>query len=77
MTLSEMSPLYAASADQLRQRIRELRSQQRLQADPATADALNNRIAALVPLLRQSRELAVLTERYYDRSYHKHDHYTL
>ena len=34
-------------------------------------------LLALFALLRESRELAVLTARYYDRSYHKHEKYTL
>ena len=31
----------------------------------------------LLPLLREMRDLTVLTQRYYDRSYHKHERYTL
>ena len=77
MTLLEMSAQYAASAALIRARIRELRAEERLQEDPAAARGLHRRINDLTPLLRECRELAVLTARYYDRSYHKHERYTL
>ena len=64
MTLLEMSAVYADSAAALRLRIAELR-------------ALRARIAALDPLLREARALAKLTAHYYDRSYRKHEKYTL
>ena len=64
MTLLEMSAVYADSAAALRLRIAELR-------------ALRARIAALDPLLREARALAELTAHYYDRSYRKHEKYTL
>ena len=77
MTLSEMSVYYAESAEILRQRIAELRL---AAAQAETADAarqLRLRASDLLPLLREMRELTVLTARYYDRSYHKHERYTL
>ena len=43
----------------------------------ADARRLRQRIVSLQPLLQEMRELAVLTARYYDRSYHKHEKYTL
>ena len=77
MTLLEMSVYYADSAALIRTRIRELRAEERQQEDPETARGLRRRIDDLAPLLRECRELAVLTARYYDRSYHKHERYTL
>ena len=77
MTLLEMSVQYANSAALIRTRIRELRAEARQQEDPEDARLLLRRIDALTPLLRECRELAVLTARYYDRSYHKHERYTL
>ena len=77
MTLLEMSVQYADSAALIRTRIRELRAEERQQSDPETARGLRRRIDELTPLLRECRELAVLTARYYDRSYHKHERYTL
>ena len=77
MTLAEMSGLYVESAAALRQRIAELRQSAREQEDEAERYALRRRIAELTPLLQETRELAALTARYYDRSYHRHERYTL
>ena len=77
MTLLEMSVQYADSAALIRARIRELRAEERQQSDPEAARRLRRRIDDLTPLLRDCRELAVLTARYYDRSYHKHERYTI
>ena len=77
MTLLEMSVQYADSAALIRARIRELRDAERHQDDPEAARRLRQRIDVLTPILRECRELAVLTARYYDRSYHKHERYTL
>lgn len=77
MTLLEMSVYYADSAALIRTRIAELRAAERAETDPDAARRLRLRIETLRPLLREMRELAVLTARYYDRSYHKHEKYTL
>ena len=77
MTLFELSVQYKANADVIRSRIAELRAAERIEPDPINAWHLRQRIAALIPLLRESRELAVLTAHYYDRSYRKHEQYTL
>lgn len=77
MTLMELSVQYEASAAAIRARIAELRIAEREQTDADAARALRLRIEALIPLLREARELAVLTAHYYDRSYHKHERYTL
>ena len=77
MTLAEMSGLYAESAAALRQRIAELRQSAKEQEDEAERYVLRRRIAELTPLLQETRELAALTARYYDRSYHRHERYTI
>lgn len=77
MTLLEMSPLYEESAAALRRRIAQLQAAQRAQTDPREARSLHSRIRSLEPMLREMRELSHLTTHYYDRSYHKHDRYTL
>ena len=77
MTLLELSALYDESATRIRVRMAQLRADAKEQTDPAAAQALRQRIAELTPLLRELRELAVFTARYYDRSYHKHERYTL
>ena len=77
MTLLELSALYDESATRIRVRMAQLRADAKEQTDPAAAQALRQRIAELTPLLREMRELAVLPAPYYDRSYHKHERYTL
>ncbi len=77
MTLLDMSAQYADSAALIRARMRELRSEARKYDDPDVVSALNRRISELTPILRECREIAELTARYYDRSYHKNERYTL
>ncbi len=77
MTLLEISTLYSESASAIQGRIRELRAAERQQSDPIEARRLHIRISDLQPLLREMRELSQLTTHYYDRSYHKHDRYSL
>ena len=77
MTLLEMSVRYQDSAAAIRQRISELRLAVRLAEDPDTAHALQRRITELTPLLQETRELAVLCERYYDRGYRRNVKYTV
>ena len=77
MTLLEMSASYRSSAAAIHGRVVELRGLERAQADPEAAFRLRRRIDELTPLWREARELAALTAHYYDRSYHKHEKYTL
>lgn len=77
MYLSEMSSRYAESAAAIRARIAELLAAEKAETDPAAARQLRLRAETLRPLLREMKELAMLTERYYDSSYHKHEKYTL
>ena len=77
MTLAEMSGLYTESAAAIRQRIAELRRSAREQDSEEESRALRRWIAELTPLLQETRELAALTARYYDRSYHRHERYTI
>lgn len=77
MTLREMSVEYAESANLIRTRIRELRAEKKATNSPAAIQKINRRINELTPMLRECRELAELTARYYERSYHKHERYTL
>jgi len=77
MTLLEMSTLYAESASALHRRIAQLQAAEKAQTDPQAARSLHARILCLQPMLREMRELSHLTTHYYDRSYHKHERYTL
>jgi len=77
MTLYEMSFLYREDVLRLRMRITALREQARGAGTEDEARALRRRVAALEPLVRQSRELAELTCHYYERSYHRNEKYTV
>lgn len=77
MTLLELSAHYAGSAALIRERILLLQAEERAAEDPDAARQLRQRIETLRPLLQEMRELAVLTARYYDRSYRKNERYTL
>ncbi len=77
MTLLELSAEYARSEALLRARISRLRAMAKAEPDREAARRLQSRIAALDPLLREMRALTELTAHYYDRSYHKHERYTL
>ena len=77
MTLLEMSDQYTDSANLIRTRIRELRAEKKLTNSPTASHKIDRRINALTPMLRDCRDLAELTARYYERSYHKHERYTL
>lgn len=77
MTLYELSFTYEHSAELLRGRMRELHRAEIATRDRTERQRLRRRMAELEPLLREMRELAVLSRRYYDRSYHKNEKYSL
>lgn len=77
MTLRELSLCYEEAAGLLRDRIRQLRKQRLGEQDPEALWQLDRRIAELLPMLRQMRELADLTAHYYDRGYWRNEKYTL
>ena len=67
MTLLEMSAQYADRAAVLRDRITVLRGQARQETDMRTVRALRSRIAALLPLWQEAKELSQITAHYYDK----------
>ena len=77
MNLTELSVQYSGSAAAIHGRIVELREWEKAEEDPDALFRLRRRIDELTPLWREARELASLTARYYDRSYHKNEKYTL
>ena len=77
MTLQQLSNQYQEGAQLLQQRIVSLRLEQARCGDRESAELLQQRIRQLEPLQRESRQLAELTARYYDRGYRKNAHYTL
>lgn len=77
MKLKDMSYMYAEDAVRFRMRITALRQMAKAATTEEEARKIRQRIADLQVLVRQSRELAVLTRRYYERGYHKDEGYTL
>ncbi len=77
MTLYELSMEYNASAEALRGRIRELRAQAAQTESESDCLLLQARIRALSAMLRDTREIAVLTEHYYERGYCRNAKYII
>ena len=76
-TLGLRSGASEIAAELLRSRLRTLRRQLRRAEEPAVCFSLQRRIAMLTELLRQTNELAELTERYYERGYWRNEKYTV
>ena len=77
MTLLEMSAEYRAQAAALKQRIEELEAQYAASRNKRERLALEGRIRILNSMCRDAKELAALTEHYYDRGYYRSEKYTL
>ena len=77
MDLQQLSQQYEQEARILRQRMELLRPRSSQTEDPEEARSLLRRARDLEPLQRQSRQLAELTGRYYERGYRRNAYYTL
>ncbi len=77
MTLLELSAEYRAHAQALDLRLVELRQALEQTRDEGERVLLRERILMLSTMLREARELAVLTQRYYERGYRRNAKYTL
>ena len=77
MTLAELSPMYREGAAVISLRLHDLRLILKAESDPDRQLQLRQRILLLQPMLRQMRELAELTEHYYERGRTRNGHYTL
>ena len=77
MTLLELSAEYRAHAQALDLRLVELRQTLEQTRDEGERVLLRERILMLSTMLREARELAVLTQRYYERGYRRNAKYTL
>ena len=77
MTLLELSVEYRAHARALDFRICQLQAVLERTENEDQRLMLNERIHMLSTMLREARELAVLTERYYERGYSRNAKYTL
>ena len=69
--------MYRHDAEIFRKRINELRARTRESKDPVEIRELKERIVDLQTMRRQSKELEMLTRRYYERWYHRDVRYTL
>ena len=77
MTLAELSVEYRTHAHALDLRICQLEYILKGTRDADRRCQLQDRIPMLSTMLREARELAVLTERYYDRGYRRNAKYTI
>ena len=77
MTLLELSAEYRSHAHTLDLRICQLHYRLEHTRNADQRCQLEDRIRMLSTMLREARELAVLTERYYDRGYRRNAKYTI
>lgn len=77
MTLVELSREYEASAQLLRDRLRQLRGELTAAQDAEEIWHLQRRIFMLTRMLTQTNELTELTARYYERGYYRNEKYRL
>ena len=77
MTLAELSLEYRAHAHALHLRICKLEYTLKGTGDADKRCQIQDRIRMLSTMLREANELAVLTERYYDRGYRRNAKYTI
>lgn len=77
MTLLEMSVEYRTQARVLRRRITDLELQWARETDTTQRLVLEDRIRILETMWREARDLAVVTERYYDRGYWRNVKYAI
>ena len=77
MTLYQMSFVYREDAVRFRMRITALQQKAKAATTSEEAQQLARRIADLQMLARQSRELAELTQHYYERGYYCDKRYTI
>ena len=77
MTLMHMAASYRRGGELIRLRIIALQDAIRETEDPEEKRRYEQRIKDLSTFYRESREVALVLERYYDRRYHKNERYTL
>lgn len=77
MTLLELSKEYRAQSEALRARILELQLLWAQCQNERLRSALAERIRQLTAMRRETRDVAVLLEHYYDRGYRRNERYTI
>lgn len=77
MKLSEIAVSYRESAQLLEQRIRQLKGELSQTQDHLERCRLEGRIEVLTVMYRETRDVAVVCERYYERSYCRNAKYKI
>lgn len=77
MTLYQLSLEYSDGALALRERIRALERQAREETDESARLALSSRIRLLSSMWRDMRDIAVLTQHYYERGHCRNAKYII
>mgnify|MGYP003301262517 CR=1 FL=1 len=77
MTLLRMATDYRQSGDLIRLRIAALKDAQQQTDDMEEKRRYEGRIRELSALYRETREVAIMLERYYDRRYHRSERYSI
>ena len=77
MTLLRMAVDYRQSGELIRLRIAALKDAQKQTDDMEEKRRYEARIRDLSALYRETREVALVLERYYDRRYHRNERYSL
>lgn len=77
MKLNELAVSYRISAEQLAGRIAQLKQERERTEDETERRALELRIETLTTMYRETRDVAVVCERYYERGYCRNAKYRL
>ena len=77
MKLKELALSYRESARWLAVRIRQLKGELERAEDPLERSSLEGRIRILWTMYRETRDVAVVCERYYERGYCRNAKYKI
>ena len=77
MKLKELAVSYRNSAERLAVRIAQLKREREQTKDEGRRRALDVRIETLTAMYRETRDVAVVCERYYERGYCRNAKYRL
>ena len=77
MTLYELSAEYRAQAERIHERLRQVRKLELQTEDEIERGRLRDRVRILSGMWRDTRDVAVLTEYYYERSRARNAKYIL
>lgn len=77
MTLKDLAVSYRQSAQRLAQRIAQLRQERAHTENPEQRRQLQVRMDTLLTMYRETRDIAVVCERYYERGYCRNAKYKI